>query len=108
LLLLFYLLDQNCVHYTSSQSYYSSSCVLPDVTEAHDNTNSQDHTAVAAAAATAAAGVVVVRECSLLPQSLSQHVTACTALSSGMGEEHFEIHSFHETVSAAATYCTCQ
>lgn len=56
------------------------------------------------------AGVVVVRECcsSLLPQSLSQHVKACTALSSGMGEEHFEIHSFHETVSAAATYCTCQ
>jgi len=82
--------------------------VLPDVTEAHDNTNNQDHTAVAAAAA--AAGVAVIRECcsSLLLQSLSQHVTACTALSSGMGEEHFEIHSFHETVSAAATYCTCQ
>jgi hypothetical protein len=100
LLLLFYLLDQNCVHYTSSHSYYSSSCVQPDVTEAHDNTNSQDHTAAAAA------GVVVVRECcsSLLPQSLSQHVTECTAPSSGMGEEHFEIHSFHETVSAAATY----
>jgi hypothetical protein len=100
LLLLFYLLDQNCVHYTSSQSYYSSSCVLPDVTEAHDNTNSQDHTTVAAAA------VVVVRECcsSLLPQSVSQHMIACTALSSAMGEEHFEIHSFHETVSAAATY----
>lgn len=77
--------------------------MLPDVTETHDNTNSQDHTTVAAAAA---AGVVVVRECcsSLLPQSLSQHVTAYTALSSGIGEEHFEIHSFHETVSAAATY----